>query len=460
MKRPERLHFCRLAVAAVLWLAAASALAEDKGPAFFSSESRGRVVSAAEGKPVEGAIVVMRWEWDEYYPAVWAPGHGRSAGYHHSVFNLHIAEVATDREGSFSVPGWGPVLRPGGRMSLASPRIFVFKPGFLPAELAKPYSGRAPETIALATANADIAYAEAIADFQASSGYGGLQWTRENSDWKRMPRLVAALQAEKERLGPTGRTLLGMHLLYGMSGKGQLVLPGAEQVSASRMGSGVPGGMVVAVAWTVRGPGNVARRFVQQFGVQAGRSEVAFAISPWRLPSVAPPGWRLDHEATPIVRVYATGYRMLEDMPWGSSGHKLGMERLPPGIEAELAELRRWRKDIEAELQGADNVDAVESQRLLAWTLERECSRLTMDVRSGVCLEPGTPMAVAARNRPADHPSTLPDDGRPRFVREMQSGAGSAIGAQEVARPKALGPPKPVDGFTIQPVPPAARNRP
>ena len=61
MKPPELRNLCRPGLVVALWLAAASVGAEDKGPAFSFSELRGRVVSAAEGKPVEGAIVVMRW---------------------------------------------------------------------------------------------------------------------------------------------------------------------------------------------------------------------------------------------------------------------------------------------------------------------------------------------------------------------------------------------------------------
>lgn len=419
------------------------------GPKALSSPAvQGQVISARDGTPIEGAVVVLRWEWEAYRPPDW----GSSGGFRPSVDDAHLAEAVSDAQGRFEMPAWGPVVRMNGRLTFDAPRVMAFKPGYAPFEASSRRKDLgAPIVVQLAPAPADAeAYAESIADFQSDSGFGGLRWKRQNDDWKRMPRMVMALYREKQRLGEAGRSVIGIPALHGRSGRGELHLPGAEAISESRMG-GLPTPIVVAIVWQVRREdGTELRRFVQQVGLPLHSSSTSFQATPWRMPSIAPRGWRIDTDAKPIVRIYAPAYRTHPDTVWEEVGGSITMQPLAPGREALLAELRRWRRDIDDELARTDTLDGLEGQRLLAYALARECDRLTADVRVGICLDPASPLAAAARERPRDPPAST-DAGRTRFDRELKTGSGSPIGMTQRS-PAPPGPRKPVDGFRIVPV--------
>ncbi|MEO8847686.1 MAG: hypothetical protein ABI440_03505 [Casimicrobiaceae bacterium] len=74
------------------------------------------------GGPIEGAIVVARWELEGYG--------GNFAGW------LFVAEAVTDHDGVFHFPSWGPLKSPAEsgmqtRMSPNVPDISIFKPYYL-----------------------------------------------------------------------------------------------------------------------------------------------------------------------------------------------------------------------------------------------------------------------------------------------------------------------------------------
>jgi hypothetical protein len=96
-------------------------LAACSGATYSGPEWSARVVDTETGAPIEGAIVVVRWELERYS--------GRFAGW------LFITEAVTDADGMFHLPAWGPIKAPSvsgieTRMSPNVPEIAIFQPGY------------------------------------------------------------------------------------------------------------------------------------------------------------------------------------------------------------------------------------------------------------------------------------------------------------------------------------------
>jgi hypothetical protein len=86
---------------------------------FFSSDELSATVVDGNGKPVAGALVVVKWQLEK----------GRLHGYDYRT--LHEAEVVTDNQGVFRVPAWGSKYA-GLFWSLggSSPKAYVLKIGY------------------------------------------------------------------------------------------------------------------------------------------------------------------------------------------------------------------------------------------------------------------------------------------------------------------------------------------
>lgn len=92
------------------------------GASYSGPEWSGRVVDMDTGAPIEGAIVVVRWQLERYS--------GNFAGW------LFVTEAETDADGVFRLPAWGPVKAPSEsgmqtRMSPNVPEVVIFKSGRL-----------------------------------------------------------------------------------------------------------------------------------------------------------------------------------------------------------------------------------------------------------------------------------------------------------------------------------------
>jgi len=97
-----------------------STLSWAQPPMYSAKEIRGQVVDAETGQPIEGAVIVAQW-----ILFVGGIGHG---GHNQT---LHIAEVITDKNGNYFIPGWGPTLRPPlTELDNLDPQILVFKSGY------------------------------------------------------------------------------------------------------------------------------------------------------------------------------------------------------------------------------------------------------------------------------------------------------------------------------------------
>ncbi len=95
----------------------------------------GRVVDAATGAPIEGAVVIATWR-AEVPPTPGAIAMGIAVGGHGGAERrtAYVAEALTDREGRFAIPAWSAAEQwyPGSLTS-ASPSIRFLAPGYAPA---------------------------------------------------------------------------------------------------------------------------------------------------------------------------------------------------------------------------------------------------------------------------------------------------------------------------------------
>lgn len=90
----------------------------------YSAEPiEGRVLDRETGQPIEGAVVIAQW-------VLAKPLEG------HETDHWITIEAATDAEGRYRIPGWGPKWRPWFRwLTYYDPQLVIFKPGYWPLTL-------------------------------------------------------------------------------------------------------------------------------------------------------------------------------------------------------------------------------------------------------------------------------------------------------------------------------------
>ena len=343
---------------------------------YASAGTSGRVVDADNGQPIEGAIVVARWEWLEFRRS-------RGGGvYVHDGSTVHTGETVSDRAGRWSIGPWGPVVRVGGMMDDA-PVVLAFKPGYEPSQL-----GKGSEALALKRATGDPkAYAKLVQAFQ-----GKLAWLSDPRGTA-IPRTVQALHRLKVSLGADGDPILGAHRMPGRDGKGTVVDSDGKTISG-----------VAWVEWPMRRvdgtPGT--RRVVQTISPVSTSYSEAFYVSPWRLPGPAVAGWEIDSTVNPKVRVYPWRARRSEDVKWDEAGRTIRVQRLGDSRNALLAELRQRRHDIDAQLGLGDRAEALLLMQALLDQFDSQCRSLTPDLQAGLCYDPESDVGrtvYAARHR-------------------------------------------------------------
>lgn len=116
------IHFSlRACNRSVITLLACALAAACSAPEYSSPAWSGRVIERDTGAPIEGAIVVVRWELEGF--------DSKFAGW------LLMDEAVTDKDGIFRFKAWGPTRTPDDhgsrtRMSPNVPDISVFKSGY------------------------------------------------------------------------------------------------------------------------------------------------------------------------------------------------------------------------------------------------------------------------------------------------------------------------------------------
>jgi len=438
-------------VLACLWVAVAlPAMAQQLPAPYRSDELRGLVLDEA-GRPLEGVVVVARWEWLRYVPPRF---HGGDY-FANEGEAVHVGESVTNRVGEYRIAGWGPVVKAGGKMEENQPQVLAFKPGY------EPLAGKRDQALRLKKWDGTAAdYAQAILKFQqGTTAYrdprGGptLAWRAQTEDWRGMPRMIEALHRERLRLGDEGLKILGANVLKGRSGEGT-VLDAATREPVQFA--------ILSITWTLRRsdatPGE--QQVVQAKSGLASGSK--FWVSPWRVPGPPVEGWEIATGATPAVRVYAPGYRHSADIRWAEAGSTVLLQKLPETRDAVIAELTAWKRDIEAALAMGDRQAMLALQRPLIASLSHECNKLTPDARGGACFSPGSDVSkFLADARYGNVGYMAEDEENVRVMRVVAANApGSSIQARSAtsaSSPSAVAPfgrpgerPR-VGGFSIEP---------
>lgn len=169
--------------------------------AWYSPEIRARVVSA-DGKPIAGAIVVVGWN-------IVAPWNGASLG------QLALEEAATDKDGRFSIQSWGPRATFHGFINESEPTTRIFRAGYSPMVLSNTdavpmmaakriikYRFQNQTIVMPAWTGTQQQYATELKKF--SENFEQLTFRTGRAEdscyWKRIPRMLSALQREKAQL--------------------------------------------------------------------------------------------------------------------------------------------------------------------------------------------------------------------------------------------------------------------
>lgn len=179
------------------------ALLQGCATSYSSPGMRARVVDAETKRPMGGVTVVAHWGL--VYPLL-LHGHGRN--------DMEILEAVTDDDGWFQFPAWGPRAIPAevpsrARMSSADPGLIFFKSGYSKYlanedrdQMERPAANRRSswdgKTIELKKITGSrFSYGETIAGLLSRLNY-------RPCIWKKMPRMLIALDQEAQRLDSEG----------------------------------------------------------------------------------------------------------------------------------------------------------------------------------------------------------------------------------------------------------------
>jgi len=159
-------------------------------PPFYSAkEINSIIVDGETGRPLEGVVVVAQW--------IYQVGIGCSGD---APYRLKILEAVTDKEGRFTIPGWGSRLRyPFHYLDDRDPRLSIFKSGYLCKELSNKKESNTylrisdwdGKIISLWKAQSEERYWEDVGDFQDS-----IEWGYTN--WKKIKQAVFAIERERK----------------------------------------------------------------------------------------------------------------------------------------------------------------------------------------------------------------------------------------------------------------------
>lgn len=209
MKR--NLSFVHLLLAA---LSSLTACATDYPATYSAQPIQAKVIDAETRQPLAGVIVTANWKLTS-----------GNAGGSTPVGQMMVLETATDKDGVFRFPAWGPLKRKAGFLLIDDPQLLLFKSGYDYRRLNNyrdgvPLKGRwrAPvrtsqwggKTIEMKRfRGTGEEYAEQV--YQLDSN---LDFARYGSDceWKKIPHMLVAVHRASDRLDSQGVRLKGSQI--------------------------------------------------------------------------------------------------------------------------------------------------------------------------------------------------------------------------------------------------------
>jgi hypothetical protein len=170
---------------------------------YVSMPIRARVVDASTGRPLEGVVVVADWQL--------------MGGLEGTVGEGHIAtfESVTAADGAFDIPWWGPRVRISILGGLGwAPDLKLFRPGYGPTTLTNRRYSKSPirrsdwngKEVRLEPWAEDLlSYDKHLAGLQERFLHDLAGWPgRPSCHWRKIPRLLRAIEAERIRLLQSG----------------------------------------------------------------------------------------------------------------------------------------------------------------------------------------------------------------------------------------------------------------
>lgn len=152
---------------------------------YIAKSTTGTVLDVDTKRPVRGAILVARW-----VSYVHRPGHGSHD------YIVATKEAVTDKNGHYSLPGWGPSLRlPFTELDRMDPVISVFYYGYIPKTVSNAadrnniirvsdWSGKSIQI--KKHFGTEVEYSSILNSFSARFDFS-------NGSWKQYPKLTRAL---------------------------------------------------------------------------------------------------------------------------------------------------------------------------------------------------------------------------------------------------------------------------
>lgn len=170
-------------------------------PSYSAAALTASVIDADSIEPLEGVIVVADWHL--------TAGHGNPGA-------LMLLESVTDHSGTFHFPAWGPKSTSRGCLGNEDPMILLFKEGYHYKVVMNPfrstpcdmptgartsiYDGKRIEMQRFTGNLSDWKEQLTDASYRIDSVIAG------DCEWRNVPRLLAALEKESERLRAAGIT--------------------------------------------------------------------------------------------------------------------------------------------------------------------------------------------------------------------------------------------------------------
>ncbi len=168
-------------------------------PVYFAESMEAWVVDAETGEPVEGVVVVANWQLKD-------PGLDGSK----PRGSLMILETVTDKNGRFHFPAWGPKLAVRLRFGSEDPILLFFKSGYFPSvESNNATTEPNPSMIRRSESNGKkIPLEKHRGNWEKyldrhDSLAGNLSFLTlyaEDCEWKAIPRMLVAIEREKQFL--------------------------------------------------------------------------------------------------------------------------------------------------------------------------------------------------------------------------------------------------------------------
>jgi hypothetical protein len=171
-----------------------------------------RVVDKDTGEPIAGVVVV----------AYWGLHRGSFTGDALPCGAAGVEEAVTDQDGTFDIPGWGPISSSCDMMS-SQPLLILFKPGYDPKAVNNPTYSIETVSVSRSVWNGktlelpkypDMDLRKATSPSYASE-FGGLNNHLLNfiADypgecyWKKVPNMLRALKAQQKLFNEAGNPI-------------------------------------------------------------------------------------------------------------------------------------------------------------------------------------------------------------------------------------------------------------